>query len=130
VSDFVDGACAFAAACYPDVSWGEGLVRTLNDMMNAEGQVPPKFQKATRDDFMLYVAGCSLGEAISSVANVLHAEEGGFVLEDESTEEYAAEAVLALIALTDKAALLSGGPTLGDKAKEYGITLHPAYRNV
>jgi hypothetical protein len=130
LSDFIDGVGAFAEACYPDVSYGEGLVRTLNDMMNAEGQVPQKFRDASCDDFMLYVAGCSMGEAISEVANVLHAEEGGFLLEDESTQEYAAEAVLTLIALADKSALLSGGPTLSDKAKDYGITLHPAYRNV
>jgi hypothetical protein len=121
---------AFAEACHPDVSWGEGLVRTLNDLMNAEGQVPPKFRDEVSADFMLFISGMTMGEAISTVANVLHAEEGGFLLEDESTEEYAAEAVLTLIALADKSARLSNGTTLGDKAKECGITLHPAYRNV
>jgi hypothetical protein len=105
-------------------------VRTLNDMMDAEGQVPQKFRGVACGDFMLYVVGCSMGDAISAVANVLHAEEGGFSLDGESTVEYAAEAVLTLIALADKSALLSGDPTLSDKAKEYGITLHPAYRNV
>jgi hypothetical protein len=79
---------------------------------------------------MLFVMGCSMGVAISTVANVLHAEEGAFLLEDESTEEYAAEAVITLIALSDKSARLSNSTTLGDKAKDYGITLHPAYRNV
>jgi hypothetical protein len=130
LSDFIDGVGAFAEACHPDVSWGEGLVRTLNDLMNAEGQVPPKFRDAASDDFMLFVSGTTMGEAISAVANVLHEEEGGFLLEDASTEEYAAEAVLTLIALADKSARLSNGTTLGDKAKECGITLHPAYRNV
>jgi hypothetical protein len=130
VSAFVDGVCEFAAACYPNVSWGESLVRALNDLMGAEGQVPRSFRDAASGDSMLYAAGSELGDAIGVVANALHPEKGGVLLEDASTKEYAAEAVLTLIAITDKAGRASGGPTLCDKANEYGITLHPAYRNV
>jgi hypothetical protein len=130
LSDFIDGISAFAQELYGGCgSFGAALVHTLNEVMAAEGKIPPSFAMAMEEDPVLaLVAAYQVAGAVTHIGEV---KTGGPVEFGPDNERLSADCVLTLIELSDMAAVRSGrGKTLGDKARECGIDVYPSYRPV